>query len=227
MLVSNKHIAHINRIQQVLQYANNEYPLLFFFDIDRTLIIPSDYEYLEAVITKKILLAIMRGNISNIFEKSFLQYLQTNVIPSKVIEHEIHTIIQKLIELHPCLGITSRFPSLALHTIQDLHSKNIYFSTVYNDYTFHDSRYSYALIDGILFCGTKNNKGTLLEKFYATLTDKPQKLIVVDDDRANLEAIAYRCTKIPVAFQGLHYTYLEPRSDTKRRALFMKAMAVM
>lgn len=175
-------IFEISQIKEIEKEIDKN--TLIAFDLDNTLITSTSYfgsiNWEEKIILKLIEEGLSpkeaRTQASQIWKKA-----QFN-IKTKLIEEESSKFIDKWKKKSNIIGLTARSFDLRELTFDGLRSNNITFSPFldHNFDLFHE---------GTLYCANYL-KSTLLSRFVNdVLTKKPEKIIVVDDKKENLEDI--------------------------------------
>ncbi|MEX0939839.1 MAG: DUF2608 domain-containing protein [Candidatus Babeliales bacterium] len=214
-----KDIISTKSIKDVLNYITSQKDFILF-DIDKTLIVPKEIESFESVIAQKL---INEGNIdlhtlTSAPEKIFVELLETQSISVKPVEQETPLVVHEIQKQgNPTIAITSRFPSLASYTLEQLHSVDINFaqSQLAHENIILKTNNCYFK-DGILFCGMQNNKSNLLLELLNQSSIKPTKIIYIDDEILHLLSMQKMLISSAITFQGIHYTRI-PTSPAEKQ----------
>lgn len=109
----------------------------------------------------------------------------------------------------PLIGLTACNVEMAYCTTKQLHSIDIDLSQT--------SPYSQSVeifggtaskyIEGIIFVGLNNDKGETLKRFLAQIDHKPEKILVVDDKKKNIESVQKAFEGI-CDVDGIHYVFV-------------------
>lgn len=210
-------IEEISSIDEVVPYVEEENVLLVF-DIDNTLITTAQelgspqwfnhmlsqqpYSTLSQADAKKMLAPMWH----RILLKTEIKPVETNT------ELVVAQLQRKNIKI---IGITNRDVELAYPTIQQLSSVRIDFSTkhaTFADFDLVDLPHIGKYINGIFFIGLRND---LTDSFIALLNNlpyQPSKIIFVDDDLKNLEAVEQALKTSDIQFLGLRYSFLDDKA---------------
>lgn len=196
-------------LNDLLKYINQSSDaVLVLFDIDNTLIVPKGFKDLESLIRQKILQKIFHGkNIFRAQEEIVSSFLENEPITMLPVEKNLDSLIQTIQQKVLTLAITARFPSLASYTTQHLKEVNINFvHTQFGDLEIvFQQEFPCLFKDGILFCGTANDKGTMILKLLEKLNYQPLKIIFIDDDMQNILSIKKALADSFIEYIGIHY----------------------
>lgn len=111
----------------------------------------------------------------------------------------------------PMIGLSSRYIEMAYQTHQQLRSMFIHLErgALYPEDIELFAPFPAKYIEGILFCGLKNDKGTTLLNFQNLIKYTPARIVFIDDDLMNLKNIEKAVENRGISFIGLHYTYVK------------------
>ncbi len=109
------------------------------------------------------------------------------------------------------MGLTHRQPSLVDSTISQLASLGWSFqptAPVKNIFAVPSSTPT-IYKEGILFTGEYNKKGEMFTRFLAIISQKPKKIIFIDDKRSHVEDVERAVTEQGIECIGVHYRAIE------------------
>ncbi len=194
---------------------------LVVFDIDNTLIIPSDMILRQNAkpLVKKILEKLREDKSSTPHYKFSREYLKSKVLKSmkvELVDPKITKIIQDLNErgiqtmalTNSTTGNFGGIKRLENLRINQLATVNIDFKKSFVKYStpsFSDSNNSCLFKDGILFTA-KQPKGKLLAAFLKKMNLKPSKVIFIDDNIKFIESVENEMKNEGIDTLCFHYT---------------------
>jgi hypothetical protein len=111
------------------------------------------------------------------------------------------------------LALTAHHQPICLSTLKQLEHFNLDFSlTAPAD---NSSFVPYALYEGgIWFLTDANQKGVTMRKWLGSLSNKPQKVLFVDNCQRHLENMEQELSDLDIEYVGIHYTKaFEPLID--------------
>ncbi|MCE2983293.1 MAG: DUF2608 domain-containing protein [Parachlamydia sp.] len=218
----------VERMEEILPYIKDSEQTLIVFDINYTLIMPSDPAFHMAHIKKSSKTIQQWIADLNEQEKYWLSIYLVNHVQSTLIESELPSVLTSLQNKgHKTLALTA-CPSVELPGIgqtmelrnQDFERLGIHFNQSFPSLApfrmteFKDYQGSYpGFYQGILFCNCSRSlkiedlatKGDVLEHFLKKIEWIPESIIMVDDEPQNLEDMAETMKKLGIPFTGLHY----------------------
>lgn len=109
------------------------------------------------------------------------------------------------------MGLTHRQPSLADSTISQLASLDWSFqptAPVKNTFVVPSSTPT-IYKEGVLFTGEYNKKGEMFTQFLSIISQKPKKIIFIDDKRSHVEDVEKTAIEQGIECIGVHYRAIE------------------
>ena len=106
------------------------------------------------------------------------------------------------------MGLTHRLPSVAKASICQVKTLGIDFSktAVWHGEFSPEAAFPTLFSNGIIFVNDNNNKGDVLASFLSHIQQKPEKVLFIDDKRANVEEVGNVLNALEVEYTGIHYT---------------------
>lgn len=224
-LLSIRISAEIKEIHQICQLETMTGPLKssdwLLFDIDYTLIEPSQPVLQMSVIKQNK--QRFRDELAKFAEdqKELIPLLMVTHSPPQLIDPYIPNFIQKLQDRNiPILGFTAldtsvipKIGSIPTWRARELKKLGINFSYRSSfpkesiEFTELPSfRGTFPLYeDGILYSNVIPSKGAVLAAFLNKISQKPSRIVFVDDSLENLQSVEAELRKQGIAFLGLHY----------------------
>ncbi|MGA8165557.1 MAG: DUF2608 domain-containing protein [Waddliaceae bacterium] len=106
------------------------------------------------------------------------------------------------------LGLTAGSSKIAKKRVHQLASIAIDLSksTVYPEEIEFKSKYPAKFLEGIIFAGSRNDKGKTLFCLLDHIRLKPKKILFIDDQIHNVRSVDAAAKKRQIPFLGLYYT---------------------
>jgi Protein of unknown function (DUF2608) len=192
-----------------------------FFDIDYTLIEPSQPVLQMSVIKQNK--KRFENELSKFpdDQKAFIPLVMVTQSPPHLIDISIPSFIQKLQDRNiPILGFTalntsaiSKIGSLPAWRAGELKKLGINFShrSIFPEESIEFTEFppfqgTFPLYDeGILYCNITASKGTVLIAFLKKISQKPSRIVLIDDTLENLQSVEDELKKEGIPFLGIHF----------------------
>ena len=185
----------IQSIKEVAQHFNAQKRILAIFDIDNTLLHPTDNTELGS-------------------DQWFSHHVRENIKKGMTSEDAIQAILPVYTHLHlfieHVICLTARTFPLIERTIEQLNNNNLSFHIPKFDDFEWTLKHPCFYKQGCLFCGS-NCKGDVLVSFLEKMDYKPEVIIFVDDKESYLYAIEHVAKKLNIEYIGLRYAGCDKR----------------
>ncbi len=193
-------------IQDLLQYVDSN--TLFIFDIDHTLIEPSQIigsAHWEKYLASKLMsqgFTYHEACIRAFHQWRTIQHL-TQVKPVETVIYEFIKAIQALNII--TLGLTARDGTLSQLTFDQLNSVQLSHAfNMHGDSHDFSSNYPCSFRNGAVFCGF-NKKDEGLKLFLEHSKLEPKKIIFVDDQRSHVDELEDLSRSMNIEYVGMTY----------------------
>jgi hypothetical protein len=136
----------------------------------------------------------------------------------KLVDEKIVDIINSIKKTTLTLGLTSRSPIIALHTLDELKKFNISFSDdkiLNKPFAFKTSSPLW-MKDNTIFC-SDNKKGNIVKKLVKKLQKRGKtisKVIMVDDSKFHIDNVCKSIEEIELDYVGIHYIAAKDKKVT-------------
>lgn len=227
VLLSNTISAEIITIDRMGQLEDTISPLKssdwFLFDIDYTLTEPSHPALQMSVIKQNK--QRFKEELAKFTDaqKQLIPVLMVTETPNQLTDPAIPSFLQKLRDRNiPILGFTAmdtsvipQIGSVPIWRVKELQRHGISFHPNQpSPFPKEDIEFTEFLAfrgtfplyqDGILYANVIPSKGAVLSAFLAKVTQKPTKIVFVDDTLENLQSVEAVLSKEGIPFLGIHY----------------------
>lgn len=222
-------IHELKQIKQVLSPITKTDWILF--DIDYTLTAP-DHPMLQMAIIKQNKQRF-REELSKFSdeEKKLIPVLMVTQAPSKLLTNESPHLIQELMGLGATVfgftaidtGVVPHIGEVPVWRAKELERLGIHFSNYVNSslpdekiefVQFPPFRGAYPLYDkSVLYANVTASKGSVLKAFLDKISEKPTRIVLIDDTLENLQSMQHELDQLGIFFLGLHYVPRENQAE--------------
>lgn len=187
------------------------------FDVDNTLIESSlmlgSAQWRDHIRKKAELAGFDEDQREEVLDKFW--YFVQHFVPVNLVDQETSNIVNALQEKgHIVLALTAREPHETSYTEKQLSSVGLVLSNkALPDVIKIPLAYPCLSKSGIIYCG-ENKKGAALQAFFATVQQKPKKVIFVDDKWAQVNEVETSLTQAGIDCRAMRFSGADARVES-------------
>ena len=153
-------------------------------------------------------------------ETGAIQVIEDEFIPLMILLQQQGIVV---------MGLTHRLPIAAQTTIRQINSIGFDFTpTAPTQETFSlEAKYPTLYLQGVLFVNDFNSKGDVFTSFLSKIGKRPEKVVFIDDKKANVEDLEKSLQQLNVDYMGIYYTaqtekapiYSQEKAEKERKVM--------
>ncbi|MBY0528813.1 MAG: DUF2608 domain-containing protein [Rhabdochlamydiaceae bacterium] len=207
-------VTETNDINHAAEYLEEH--TLFVFDLDNTLIETAQHLGSDQWFSHQLESHLAQGHtiqetLDQVLPKLGFIYNKTDM---RLVDSSVPDLLKRMKQKHVyMIGLTKRGPEFAKRTLEQLESVEIDFSqTAYFKESFVFDELKGSLYqNGVIFIADNGDKGPHMEAFLNRLSEKPKKIVMIDDKLSHVESVARAVEKLDIPFIGIRYGAADER----------------